>query len=343
MIIDIFTHVLPRDFTAALERGGSRFGLLKRLMEVRELHDLDRRFRTMDALGDYRQIVALPNPPIEDFAEPRHGADLARIGNDGMAELVGRHPDRFAGFIAALSMTDMDSCLQEIDRAVGKLGAVGVQIFTNVKGKALDAPEFAPLFAAMARHDRPIWLHPARSAETTDYAAEPRSRFELWWCFGWPYDTSVAMARLAFSGLFDRHPTLDIITHHLGGMIPYFDKRIENGLARARQPHQGRGLFRRAHVAEAAASRLFQDVPRRHRPFRRLARARLRHRLLRRRPCRLRQRRAVRADRRNARCDRSRRPRHRRPRRNLPRQRRAAAPAQARLSLFQAVALRRGV
>src|SRR5260221_346654 len=123
MIIDIFTHVLPRDFTAALERSGSRFGLLKRLMEVRELHDLDRRFRTMDALGDYRQVVALPHPPIEDFAEPRHGAELARIGNDGMAELVGRHPDRFAGFIAALSMTDMDACLQEIDRAITVLGA----------------------------------------------------------------------------------------------------------------------------------------------------------------------------------------------------------------------------
>jgi uncharacterized protein len=231
MIIDIFTHVLPHDFTAALERSGSRLGLIKRLMEVRELHDLDQRFRTMDALGDYRQVVALPNPPIEDFAEPRQGAELARIGNDGMAELAGRHPDRFAGFIAALSMTDMESCLKEIDRAITTLGAVGVQVFTNVKGKALDAPEFAPLFAAMAKHDRPIWLHPARSAETTDYAAEPRSRFELWWCFGWPYDTSVAMARLVFAGLFDRHPKLNIITHHLGGMIPYFDKRIENGLA----------------------------------------------------------------------------------------------------------------
>src|SRR5690348_1254438 len=181
MIIDIFTHVLPAGFTAALERSGSRLGLIKRLMEVRELHDLDRRFRTMDALGDYRQVVALPNPPIEDFAEPRQGAELARIGNDGMAELVGRHPERFAGFIAALSMTDMDSCLEEIDRAITKLGAVGVQVFTNVKGKPLDAPEFAPVFAAMARHDRPIWLHPARSAETTDYA---RSRARASSCGG---------------------------------------------------------------------------------------------------------------------------------------------------------------
>jgi predicted TIM-barrel fold metal-dependent hydrolase len=231
MIVDIFTHVLPAEFTGTLERMGARFGLVKRLMEVRELHDLDLRFRTMDEMGDYRQIVALPNPPIEAFADPRQCADLARIANDSMAELVRRHPDRFPGFIAALSMNDMDASMKELERAITRLGACGVQVFTNVNGKPLDAPEFQPLFAAMAAHDLPVWLHPARSAETTDYAAEPRSRFEMWWCFGWPYDTSVAMARLVFSGLFDRHPGINIITHHLGGMIPYFDKRIESGLA----------------------------------------------------------------------------------------------------------------
>src|SRR5262249_3831045 len=63
-----------------------------------------------------------------------------------------------------------------------------------------------------------------------DYAAEKKSRFEMWWCFGWPYDTSVAMVRLVFSGLFDRHPNLRIITHHLGGMIPYFDGRVGPGM-----------------------------------------------------------------------------------------------------------------
>jgi aminocarboxymuconate-semialdehyde decarboxylase len=53
----------------------------------------------------------------------------------------------------------------------------------------------------------------------------------MWWCYGWPYETSVAMSRLVLTGIFDRHPKLKIITHHLGGMIPYFDKRIEEGMA----------------------------------------------------------------------------------------------------------------
>jgi uncharacterized protein len=65
----------------------------------------------------------------------------------------------------------------------------------------------------------------------SDYAGEPRSRFEMWWCFGWPYETSVAMARLVFSGLLDRHPALKVITHHCGGMIPYYDGRIGAGMA----------------------------------------------------------------------------------------------------------------
>src|SRR5215469_7957113 len=231
MIIDAYTHILPAAFTAALERTGTRFGLVKRLMQVGELHDLDRRFRTMDALGDYRQIVSLPNPPIEAFADAPHGAELARIANDGMAELVRRHGDRFTGFAAAVSLLDVASAIAETERAVGQLGARGAQIFTNIKGRPLDDAIYRPFFAAVAARGVPIWLHPARSAETSDYAQEPRSRFEMWWCFGWPYDTSVAMTRLALSGLFDRHPNLKIITHHLGGMVPYFDRRIESGLA----------------------------------------------------------------------------------------------------------------
>ena len=83
----------------------------------------------------------------------------------------------------------------------------------------------------MAAHDLPVWLHPARTADMPDYASEAKSRFEMWWCFGWPYETSAAMARLVFSGLFDRHPDLKIITHHGGGMVPFYDGRIGPGMA----------------------------------------------------------------------------------------------------------------
>jgi aminocarboxymuconate-semialdehyde decarboxylase len=83
----------------------------------------------------------------------------------------------------------------------------------------------------MADHDLPVWLHPARTSAMPDYASEPRSRFEMWWCFGWPYETTIAMSRLVFDGIYDRHPKLKIVTHHLGGgMIPFFDGRIGPGM-----------------------------------------------------------------------------------------------------------------
>jgi predicted TIM-barrel fold metal-dependent hydrolase len=231
MLIDIYTHVLPARFGEALVKSGNNPGMVGRMMSVTELHDFDARFRSMDRLGEYRQIISLPNPPIEDFAAPEKGNDYARIGNDLLADLVQRHPDRFPAFVAAVSLTDMEGALAEVKRAVTQLGARGVQLFTNIKGKPIDAVEFRPMFEAMAGYDLPVFLHPARTSAMTDYPEEHVSRFEMWWCFGWPYETSVAMTRLALSGLFDKLPRLKIVTHHFGGMIPFFDKRIEGGLA----------------------------------------------------------------------------------------------------------------
>ncbi len=202
----------------------------KRMQAVVAIHDLDERFRQMDPFGDYRQMISLPNPPLEEITDAETGAELARVANDAMAELVLKNPDRFPGFIAALAMHDMDTAMVELHRAIKELGARGVQIFTNVDGKPLDLPQYQPLFDAMAEYDLPIWLHPTRPASHADYASEERSRYEMWWCFGWPYETSIAMTRLVFSGLFDRHPAIKIVTHHMGGMIPFFDGRIGTGM-----------------------------------------------------------------------------------------------------------------
>jgi uncharacterized protein len=232
MLIDAYTHILPLEVLREIEGLGPRIGLMRHMTSVLGLHDLNDRFRAMDAIGNYRQIISLPNPPIETLTGPTEAPRIARIANDAMARLVARHPDRFPAFVASLPMHDADDTLSELTYAIGNLGARGVQIFTNVKGHPLDEPQFSSIFAAMAEFDLPIWLHPARTPSQADYNSEERSRYELWWCFGWPYETTMAMSRLALSGVFDRHPKLKIIAHHLGGMIPYCDKRIENGMSR---------------------------------------------------------------------------------------------------------------
>jgi predicted TIM-barrel fold metal-dependent hydrolase len=231
MKIDVFPHILPRKyFDRMLAVAPPGLALQKRMSGIPVLVDLDRRFRMMDRHEGYVQLLTLANPPLEIAAPPSLSPDLARLANDGMAEIVAAHPDRFPGFVASLPMNNPEAALGEIARAIDTLGATGVQMFTNVAGRPLDGPDYQPLFAEMAARGLPIWLHPARPATVADYVGETRSKYDLWWAFGWPYETTLAMGRLVFSGLFDRHPALRIITHHMGAMIPYFEGRVGGGL-----------------------------------------------------------------------------------------------------------------
>src|SRR6516165_10863593 len=142
-IVDIYCHIFPDRFFQEMTRIAPRLGNIgARLRGVKKLFDLDERFREMDQFGDYREIISLPNPPIEDFAQGDVGLSLARIGNDSMAELCARHPARFPAFVAALSLTDVEGSVVEARRAVTELGAAGVQIFTNIAGRPLDDPAF---------------------------------------------------------------------------------------------------------------------------------------------------------------------------------------------------------
>jgi predicted TIM-barrel fold metal-dependent hydrolase len=228
--VDVFNHIYPTAYFDRMLAVAPHFkDIGKRMRNVPMLVDLDERFRVMDRFDDYQQVLSIATPPIEVFAKAADAIELAKLANDGMAELVGRYPDRFPAFVASLPLNDPDAALAELHRSIGELGARGVQIFSNINGRPLDEPDFLPLFDAMATYDLPLWLHPYRGPDVSDYASEPRSKFEIWWALGWPYETSVAMARLVFAGLFDRHPGLKIITHHMGAMAPYFEGRLGPG------------------------------------------------------------------------------------------------------------------
>ncbi|HWW88732.1 MAG TPA: amidohydrolase family protein [Vicinamibacterales bacterium] len=228
--LDIFNHFFPERYFAKLEViAPAHKDMGKRIRNIPLLRDLDARFRVMDGFGEYQQILSLASPPIEVLAGPRDAIELAQVANDGLADLVRRYPSRFPGFVASLPLNDPAATIAEAERALRDLNACGVQVFTNVNGAPLTSPELLPLFDLMAERNRPIWMHPARGSDFADYRTEKESKFEIWWTFGWPYETSVAMARMVFAGLFDRHPSLTIITHHMGGMIPYFEGRVGHG------------------------------------------------------------------------------------------------------------------
>ena len=230
MKIDVFNHLFPQQFFDKfinVPDGPKDIG--KRVRSIPSIVDLNARFRIMDEFGEYCQIISLPMPTIEGLAGPDKSPILAREANDGMAGLTRKYPARFPSFVASLAMNNPDEAVKEAIRAVTELGACGVQVFSNAAGKALDAPEFLPLFQEMARRGVTVFLHPARGADFSDYKTEPKSQYEIWWTFGWPYETSAAMARMVFSGIFDTCPGIKIVTHHMGAMIPYFEGRVGYG------------------------------------------------------------------------------------------------------------------
>ena len=196
-------------------------------MNAPELFDTDGRFRTMDRFGDYTQILA-PVPALHlaiAVTNSKLSSQLVQLSNDDMAELVMKHPGRFRGFAAVLPMHDPEDALLELERVL-KLGALGVQVETNIGGVPLDDPRFEAFFARMAAANRPIWIHPFRLPAIPDYEAERTSRYGMSQALGWPYETAVTLSRLVFAGLLERFPTLRIIGHHGGGMIPQFSGRL---------------------------------------------------------------------------------------------------------------------
>jgi predicted TIM-barrel fold metal-dependent hydrolase len=229
--IDSYAHIFPRAYFDRMAATAKDKGAIKRWLTIPVLYDLDARLKMMEEFPDYQQLLTLSMPPIEVIAGPEDSPEMARLANDGMAQIRDAHPDKFPAFVASLPMNNVPAALEEMERAITQLGARGIQVFTNVNGRPLDDEEFLPIFeAAVNKYDVPIWMHPARGAGMSDYASEKKSKYEIWWTFGWPYETSAAMTRMVFSGFFDRWPNLKVITHHMGAMIPFFDGRVGPGL-----------------------------------------------------------------------------------------------------------------
>ncbi len=230
--IDAFCHFFPGAlFERMSQTSGGTKDIGKRMQGVRTIYDLDARLKMMDEFDDYSEILSLGLPPIDAMTGPDKSPEFARIANDGLAELCAKYPGRFAGYVGALPMNAPDEAANEAERILIDGNANGLQLHTNVNGACLDEPRFFPIFEIAAKSGKPILLHPARTANFPDFAAEKKSKYEIWTILGWPYETSATVARLIFSGVTTRLPQLKFLIHHLGAMIPFFDARLDTGWA----------------------------------------------------------------------------------------------------------------
>ena len=229
MKIDIYNHVMPAAYLELMKTHSKDQGMVKRMSSLRLLWDIEARVAMLDEkFPDVQQVLTLSLPSPDALGGPDLSPEFARVANDGMAEMVRKWPKNFPAFIASLPMNNVPAALEEMDRAIEKLGARGIQICTSVNGRPMDEPEFFPVFERVTRHHKlPVFMHPVRPGSRPDYPTEQASKYEIWQVLGWPYETSVAMARFVFSGLLEKLPDLRLVTHHCGAMIPFLSGRAE--------------------------------------------------------------------------------------------------------------------
>jgi predicted TIM-barrel fold metal-dependent hydrolase len=134
------------------------------------------------------------------------------------------------GFVRTHRSADPDAMVAELHRAVTQLGFVGAFVAVGPATKRMDHPDYEHLYKALVELDATLWLHPSRPPTIPDFTDEKLSRYYEWLLVGWPYDTTWAMFRIVFSGVFDRYPTIRIVTHHHGTFIPLLAPRIDNTL-----------------------------------------------------------------------------------------------------------------
>jgi aminocarboxymuconate-semialdehyde decarboxylase len=183
----------------------------------------DIRLTVMEKYGIDVQAPSLPASLLRLFSVDE-AAEICRISNNDNYALCKAFRDRFVN-ICAVSLLDVKKALREVDRSVNDLDCRGITIATNQKGRGLDSREYFPFYEKIVQYDLPIFLHP------TNWESYPLVDMDMGWrmmhVFGWPFDTTQAVWRLIFGGVIDRYPSLKFVTHHLGAMIPYFARRIE--------------------------------------------------------------------------------------------------------------------
>lgn len=224
--IDLFCHILPPKYNEVFVKRARRGFNYEANTSRPQLANVDLRLKTLDKFEGLKQVLTLGAPGVES-AFPDDAVDMARMANDGMAEIVNKYPDRIVAAIASLPLNNVDAALREAERAIKELKFKGVQVFSSNNGKPLDSPEFLPLYEKMAQYDLPILIHPTKEREVPDYPGEKASKYALFLMFAWPYETTLAMGRLVYSGVMEKYPNLKIVAHHCGAMLPFFSARIQ--------------------------------------------------------------------------------------------------------------------
>lgn len=233
---DLHTHYYPPSFFRMIEDTPSEFSFgqdptgrtIIRYRGARffgitpPMTDAAKRLEDMDRVGIDVEVLSLSTPNVF-FADAGRQPEVARMVNDAYAELIAAHPGRFKGF-ASIPMDAPDAALRELDRALDELRMNGVVLLSNIQGRPLTHPDYRPFFEEADRRGACIFLHPMLPV-----ASEPFNEYVLGPIVGFPFDTTLAVARMCFSGMLRELPGIRWLIGHLGGAVPYLMERMDNG------------------------------------------------------------------------------------------------------------------
>lgn len=243
-IVDVHTHFFPPGYLSTLERSPESYAIAKdaegrtiltlhasRVVTMTQaMTSPQDRLSDMDRLGITRQIISVTVPNV-DVGPPSRRRDLARMANDGLAEVARRFPERFSA-MASVPLEDPEAAAQELDRAVLDLGMVGVILGSNAGGRYLDDAALLPFYERAQSLRVPILVHPMPPMDPD--ATFTRGLGPL---LGFVFNTTASVARMVLAGVFERIPGLTLIVAHLGGTLPYLMQRLDNGyLGLSRSP-----------------------------------------------------------------------------------------------------------
>lgn len=242
-VVDMHAHYVAPALIGEAERNGTHYGVtITRDAEGRtrlafadgttlrpffhELCDLDVRLPGLDAAGIGLQVVSTWTDMAGDQLPPPQGARWARLQNETLAADAAKAGGRFAA-MGTLPMQDVPMALAELDHMARNLGIRSVEIGTNINGRDLDHPDFRPLWKRLCDLDMLVLLHPpfkpVGEGRNGDYFLNNLISF--------PVDTTIAAARLMFSGILDDLPGLKICLAHAGGFLPYQIGRLDRGFS----------------------------------------------------------------------------------------------------------------
>lgn len=234
-IIDFHNHFYPPEYVKALETGPSNIKVTYDDDGNPLLHypgdynilvpghrDIDFRAQVLEEAGVNKQIITFTTPGTH-IESPQRSVELAQMVNDSFARIVRERKDRFAA-LATLPLNDPAASVIELERAFSKLGFKGVMMFSNVNGTALSDERFWPLYEKADELKAVFYIHPSFPVGVeamTDYWLMP--------LIGFTFDTTLAAAKLVFSGVVEKFPGITWVLGHLGGAIPYLAERLDRG------------------------------------------------------------------------------------------------------------------